>query len=248
MTASRPSRRDRTLRLPACAALLLAGAFVVASLVASPFASPSAAELHAQVPPEVPTTAEIQAQIPVPGSADWSAGYLMPGDRITIQVWRQPEFSGEFFVTEQGVIGHPIFRTIRVAWRNVEEVQPMIREFLLQFEQEPNVVVQTFFRVSVAGEVRQPNVHYLRPGTTLAQAVALAGGTTDRARNDRVVLRRAGRDHELNLGDPALPQRNWVVYSGDEIIVARRVSFFREYFLPAISVVGSVASIYRVFR
>ena len=172
----------------------------------------------------------------------------MPGDRITIQVWRQPEFSGDFFVTEQGVIGHPIFRTIQVAWRDVEEVQPMIREFLLQYEQEPNVVVEAFFRVSVAGEVRQPDVHYLRPGTTLAQAVSLAGGVNDRARTDRVTLRRGGQDYTLDLGDPALPQRNWVVYSGDEIIVSRRVSLFREYFLPVLSAAGSIASIYRVFR
>jgi protein involved in polysaccharide export with SLBB domain len=245
LTPSRPSRRDRAPRLPA---FLLAGALLFGA-----FGAP-AAELHAQVttqpPTQVPTPAELEARIPTPApaSATRSAGYLMPGDRVVIQVWRQPEFSGEFYVTEQGVIGHPILRNIRVAWRDVEEVQPLIREFLLEFEQDPNVVVETFFRVSVAGEVRQPNVQYLRPGTTLAQAVALAGGTTDRARNDRVILRRAGRDYELNLGDPALPQRNWVVYSGDEILVARRVSFFREYLLPAISVAGSIASLYRVFQ
>jgi polysaccharide biosynthesis/export protein len=222
---------------------------VVLALLAVPgmgLSSPTPAQ--AQEPPSADRPPAAQATLPVPGSGEWSAGYLQPGDRITIQVWRQPEFTGDFFVTEQGVIGHPIFRTIRVAWRNVEDVEPMIRQFLLQFEQEPNVVVETFFRVSVAGEVRQPNIHFLRPGTTLAQAVALAGGTTDRARNDRVTLRRGGRDFTLDLGDPALPQRNWVVYSGDEIIVARRVSVFREYVLPAISVLGSAASIYRVFR
>ena len=112
----------------------------------------------------VAAPASVQAQDTAPDER--SAGHLMPGDRVTIQVWRQPEFSGDFFVTEQGVIGHPIFRTIRVAWRNVEEVQPLVREFLLQYEQDPNVMVEAFFRVSVAGEVRQPSLYYLRPGTS----------------------------------------------------------------------------------
>ena len=235
MTVSRPFRRDRAPGVSACAALLLTGALL--------YAAPPA-----ELPAQVPTPAEIEALIPAPALLPLSAGHLLPGDRITIQVWRQPEFSGEFFVTEQGVIGHPILRNILVAWRSVEDVQPLIREFLLEFEQDPNVVVETFFRVSVAGEVRQPNIHFLRPGTTLAQAVALAGGTTDRARNDRVILRRDGRDYTLNLGDPSLPQRNWGIYSGDEIIVPRRVSFFREYFLPVLTAAGSIASLYRVFN
>jgi len=236
----------KSLGRPQLGGLALLALLALVAQMGMGLTSPTPAQ--AQEPPTADRPPGAQVTVPVPGSGEWSAGYLQPGDRVTIQVWRQPEFSGDFFVTEQGVIGHPIFRTIRVAWRNVEEVQPMIREFLLQFEQEPNVVVETFFRVSVAGEVRQPNIHFLRPGTTLAQAVALAGGTTDRARNDRVTLRRGGRDFTLDLGDPALPQRNWVVYSGDEIIVSRRVSVFREYVLPAISVLGSAASIYRVFR
>jgi len=240
LTPSSSPALGRSRRLPAvfAVALALALALLFAVAAATPVVAQDQDQDQGQAPAQVQGTA----------SGERSAGYLMPGDRITIQVWRQPEFSGEFFVTEQGVIGHPIFRTIRVAWRDVEEVQPLIREFLLQYEQEPNVVVEAFFRVSVAGEVRQPNVYYLRPGTTLAQAVSLAGGVNDRARTDRVTLRRAGRDYTLDLGDPALPQRNWVIYSGDEIIVSRRVSFFREYFLPVLSAAGSLASIYRVFR
>jgi hypothetical protein len=61
------------------------------------------------------------------------------------------------------------------------------------------------------------------------------------------VLRReaSGGQQELvvNLMDPA--QGTMLrIRSGDQIVVDRRRSFFREIVLPGLSVIGSIASIY----
>ena len=173
---------------------------------------------------------------------------LRPGDVIRIQVWRQPELSGDFFITGDGYIGHPLYRSIYAIARPVREVQESLRLFLLEFESEPNFVVEAFFQVAVGGQVRQPNVHALRPGTTVAEAVARAGGVTEQGRLDRVILRRDGREYRVDLTDAAGAMRLTTIRSGDEIVVLERTSRFRNYVLPVISVAGSIASIIRVIQ
>jgi len=173
---------------------------------------------------------------------------LRPGDAIRIQVWRQPEFSGEFAVTDQGVIAHPILRQVTVTDIPVREAEESVRRVLTMYESDPNLVVEPFFRIAVGGEVRAPNVHLLRPGTTVAEAVAAAGGHTERSALHRVILRRGNADYRIDLTDPALSLPHITVRSGDQIMVERDRSIFREYVLPTISVAGSLASIYRIFR
>jgi protein involved in polysaccharide export with SLBB domain len=172
---------------------------------------------------------------------------LRAGDLVRVQVWRQPELSGEFSVTEQGVVAHPLYREVTVAGRPLPEVTEALRLFLGRFETDPNLIVEPLFRVSVGGEVRQPNVHLLRPGTTVSEAVASSGGFTERAAARGVILRRGNADYRIDLTDPASSLPGTTVRSGDQIFVERERSIFREYVLPVITVAGSVASIYRVF-
>ena len=189
----------------------------------------SSGELAAQTPPESPEV-------------------LRTGDVLRVQVWRQAEFSGEFEVTDRGGIAHPLYREVTAAGRPVAEVEEAVRTFLEGFESTPNVVVQGLFRVAVGGQVRQPNVHLLRPGTTVAEAVAMTGGIDERGRLDRVILRRGEEEYRLDLTEMSGDSRQVTVRSGDEIVVERRTNMFREYVLPAVSFAGGLASIYRVFR
>jgi hypothetical protein len=48
----------------------------------------------------------------------------------------------------------------------------------------------------------------------------------------------------VNLLDPQGGSTAVRVHSGDQIVVERKRSFFREVFLPGLSVIGSAASIY----
>lgn len=162
---------------------------------------------------------------------------------LRIQVWRQPEFSGEFFITDDGFIGHPLFRSIYAVNRPISEVEEAVRLFLLDFESEPNFVMEPFFQVAVGGQVRQPNVHPLRPGTTVAEAVAIAGGVTDEGRLDRVILRRGRQQFRVDLTDAEGTARLTPIRSGDEIVVERRSHFFREYVLPFVYATGSILAI-----
>jgi polysaccharide biosynthesis/export protein len=73
--------------------------------------------------------------------------------------------------------------------------------------------------VFISGQVARPGEYPVRPGTTLRQALALAGGVTDRGSTRRIQVIRAvdGRETELRLGlhEPVRP--------GDTIVVRERL-------------------------
>src|SRR3954470_880821 len=176
---------------------------------------------------------------------------LSPGDSVRITVWRKPELSGDFIVGPDGTITHPLYRAVRVGGVPFSTAELNVRNFLARFEQDPQFVVEPLVRVAVSGEVGRPQVFALRPETSIADAVAQAGGPNQFGRRDRVrVLRRdpSGQQRELivNILDPEGAAAKIRVHSGDQIVVDRRRSFFRDVFLPALGVLGSAASIYLV--
>jgi polysaccharide export outer membrane protein len=176
---------------------------------------------------------------------------LAPGDSVRVVVWRKPEMSGDFIVAPDGSITHPLYRTVRVGGIPFATAEANLRSFLARFEQDPQFVLEPLVRVAVSGEVGRPQVFAVRPETSIAEAVAQAGGPTAVGKRDKVrVLRKdpSGRQREfqVNLLDPEGNSSSLRVHSGDQIVIDRRKSFFRDIFLPALSVVGSAASIYIV--
>jgi polysaccharide export outer membrane protein len=188
----------------------------------------------------------VLAQSPPPTSEQIT---LAPGDSIRVVVWRKPEMSGDFIVGPDGVITHPLYQAVRVGGVPFATAQANLRTFLARFEQDPQFIAEPLVRVAISGEVGRPQVFALRPETSIADAVAQAGGPNQYANRDRVrVLRKeaGGRQRELyvDLLDPEGSSATVRVRSGDQIVVDRRRSFFREIFLPGLSVIGSAASIY----
>ena len=178
-----------------------------------------------------------------PQGASLGEQTLRPGDAIRLQVWRMPEFTGDFAIDADGRILHPRFDTVRVAGVVLSVVESRIRQVLDREQAGVQFVFQPLFNVGIEGEVERPTVERVPLGTTVGQAIAAAGGLTDFARFDRVRLVRAGTVTTLDLRSPtsaglALPLR-----SGDRIIVDRRGRRVSEYFVPIVSVLGTAASI-----
>jgi len=175
---------------------------------------------------------------------------LSPGDSVRIVVWRKPEMSGDFIVGPDGTITHPLYQAVRVGGIPFSTAQTNVRAFLGRFEQDPQFVVEPLIRIAISGEVGRPQVMAVRPETTIGEAVAQAGGPNQFANRGHVrILRREGtsqaqREFYVDLSEPSKANLSLRVRSGDQIVVDRRRSFFRDIFLPGLSVVGSVASIY----
>jgi polysaccharide export outer membrane protein len=173
---------------------------------------------------------------------------LTPGDSVRVVVWRRPEFSGDFVVAPNGTITHPLYRTVIVGGVPFATAEANLRRFLARFEENPEFVMEPLVRVSVSGEVDRPRVYALRPETSLAEAVAVAGGATRDGDRGRVRILRTEpggqtREFIVNLNDPAAGAGKGPVLSGDQIVVDRKRSFLRDFLLPTLGVIGSIASI-----
>jgi protein involved in polysaccharide export with SLBB domain len=175
------------------------------------------------------------------------APVLQPGDAVRITVWRDSAMSGEFAIAADGSLRHPVYRTLRVAGVPLPDVEARIRTFLTRYQTEPQFVAEPLVRVTVGGEAARPALYYLSPELTIAQAMALAGGSTERGRTDRVRLITGGRVQSIKLdgrdAGGSLPVR-----SGDQLIVERRGSLFRDIVAPLFAIAGSAAAIITVTR
>ena len=171
---------------------------------------------------------------------------LNPGDVVRITVWRKPELSGDFVIAGDGTVSHPLYRTVRVTGISLSAVDARLREFLATLEANPQFVVEPLLRVAVAGEVRQPNLYNLRPETSLTQAVAIAGGTTERGRRDRVVLVRESREMTVDLRRPDQSGAGMLIQSGDQIVVEHQRSVW-DAVGPIVSILGATAAIVSVY-
>lgn len=174
---------------------------------------------------------------------------LRPGDVVRIVVWRQPELSGEFEVMGDSTIAHPLFRKTRVVGVPFAVAEERVRTTLERFEKNPEFLVEPLVRVTVGGEVRQPNVYRLRPQATIAEAIAVAGGVTEIGRMDEVKLFRAGRELVIDLRQPHVGLPATPVKSGDQFFVprSRRGNILQEYVAPLASVFGALGIVVSIF-
>lgn len=171
---------------------------------------------------------------------------LRPGDAVRITVWRRPELSGEFVVDGGGALAHPLYRALQVTDVPLSVAEGRLKSFLTTFESNPSFAFEPLLRVTVSGEVTRPNLYSLRPETSIAQAIAIAGGPTARARVERVRLIRDGTTSIVDLSRPDAGLAQTRVRSGDQIQLDLRRSVFRDYVTPALTLTGATAAILNV--
>ncbi len=193
-----------------------------------------------------PEAAAAQASAPRAVRAAGDTTALAPGDVVRITVWRKEELSGEFVVTGKGTVAHPLYRDVQVVGIPLSMVESRLRTVLEKYEANPQFVVEPLLRVAVGGEVRLPNLYNLRPETSLSQAVALAGGPTERGRRDRLMLIRAGSEISVDLRRIDVTGAGMPIRSGDQITVERNSAVFRDFIAPTVSLLGAAAAIVSV--
>jgi len=118
---------------------------------------------------------------------------LESGDQIYIQVFDEPDLTMETTVGQSGTINYSYLGSIAVAGQSAEQLTDTITAKLRDgFLHNPsvNVTVMKYRAFFVNGEVRSPGSYGYEPGLTLAKAVSLAGGMTDRASRRKITLTR----------------------------------------------------------
>lgn len=178
---------------------------------------------------------------------DPSLGGLSPGDQIRIMVWRNAELSGDFFVAADGTVTHPIYREVRVTGVPMAQVEERLRTFLTRYTTNPQFVIMALVRIVMGGEVRNPNIYSVPPQTTITQAIAVAGGPTDRANLSRVRIFREGQQVVVDLTRPDTDVGLLQIRSGDQILISRSRNVFRDVIGPVASTAGLFVGLANIF-
>lgn len=170
---------------------------------------------------------------------------LRPGDALRVTVWGHPELSGDFRVAPDSSLVQPVYQSMKVAGEPLAVVRERLHKVLATYEEGVQFVIEPLVAVTVAGEVRQPNLYHLEQGTTIAQAIAHAGGPTELGRLDKVRVIRRDTTLAVNLGNGYSRYAALQVASGDQILVARRsnFSFLRDVMYPLTSLTAAVAAV-----
>jgi polysaccharide export outer membrane protein len=119
-------------------------------------------------------------------------------DVLDVAVWRDPDLSRTVPVRPDGFITMPLIGEVKAVGLTPDELAEDLKKKLAPYVQEPRltVIVREVHssRVFVTGEVTHPGAYPLRGRVSLVQAIALAGGFTDFADSDRILLIRTGED------------------------------------------------------
>jgi polysaccharide export outer membrane protein len=203
-------------------------------------------EFHVEARSGVPTYLQIVQQV----RQSVRLGVLRPGDQLKIAVYRDKELSGDYLIDARGFVQIPGVGVVRAAGLDPTQVHDqIIKALLARGFATPEVAVQPLMRVSVLGEVRQPGLHPVDPGTSLLQLVTLAGGPTDQAdlRHTRVI--REGRAFNVDLESALRGSASGrvVLYSNDVVVIGKRRAMTRESVLVATSLLTSLVTIANFF-
>ncbi|MCC7176491.1 MAG: polysaccharide export protein [Bryobacterales bacterium] len=116
----------------------------------------------------------------LPGvSMDYKIG---PGDGLIVTVVELPELSGNYTVSNAGVLTMPLIGAINIAEKTAEEIELLIAERLKerQLLRRPEVLVDVTHyvakRIYILGEVDKAGEYSMSQQLTLMDAILIAGG------------------------------------------------------------------------
>lgn len=147
-------------------------------------------------------------------------------DVVSIAVWKNPELSTTVPVRPDGKVSVPLVGEVDVAGKTPAAFQEELTQKFARFVTAPGVsVVVTEIhsrRVYVMGEVGQSGAYDIFQPTRLMQILALAGGLTEYAKKDEVVILRGQTRLVASIKAISSGRRladNLLLQPGDTVVV-----------------------------
>ena len=124
-----------------------------------------------------------------------------PDDILAVNVWKETEISRSVPVRPDGKISLPLIGDLPASGRTPVQLQRDIKQQLLAYLSNPEVtvVVQEVksHKFNIVGEVQKPGSYVMSGPMTVLDAIAVAGGLRDFAKETRIYVLRA-----TNTGSP----------------------------------------------
>jgi polysaccharide biosynthesis/export protein len=146
---------------------------------------------------------------------------LRPSDQLRIKVYNEDSISGDYQVDSAGFISIPLAGRVRAGGRTTAQLEQAIASQLNRGvikNPRVNVQISSHAPFYIHGEVKRAGEFPYRPGLTVSDAVATAGGFTYRANEQHAFVRRAGANAEIIYSLAARVP----IYPGDNIRIPER--------------------------
>lgn len=119
--------------------------------------------------------------------------YIGPQDLLEISVFQVEDLNRTVRVNSQGQVSLPLVGTVQAGGKTVQQLEVHIAQLFSEtYLQDPQVTVFvkefTSQRVTLEGQIKNPGIYPLTGRTSLLQALAMAGGVTDLANLQGIVV------------------------------------------------------------
>ncbi|EGQ7933485.1 polysaccharide biosynthesis/export family protein [Vibrio vulnificus] len=147
--------------------------------------------------------------------------HLGTGDKIEIIVYGEDDLSMKLKIGKAGLVNFPYIGEVKLTGRTPSEIETEIENRLRgDYLLNPMVTVnlESFRLFYISGEVEQPNGYEYQPRLTVEQAIAMAGGLTDRADKGDINIRSGSTleliedvelTHPVNPGDTVIVEQSF---------------------------------------
>jgi len=159
--------------------------------------------------------AQSQAQVEAPDPP------VLPGDVVSLEVWREEELTGWFLVDQHFLVTLPLIGEIDVRGETELSLRARVRSLMQVELRNPSIQVFVLKRVRVLGAVIEPGIFHVGATMSVADALASAGGRTPTAQQGQVRLRRDGELFDIDVFEDARLS-DLAVQTGDELLVPEK--------------------------
>lgn len=178
--------------------------------------------------PQAGATQRSGAPAPAPAvSPDYVIG---PTDVLSIVFWGDRDLSTEVTVRPDGKISLPLLNDVVAAGQTPEQLRHRLADAARRFVQSPvvTVVVRQVNnnRAFITGQVAHPGPYVLSGPTTVLQLIAMAGGFTEFAKKNEVLITRIENGTQVAFSfsyDDVVKRRdlrqNLILRAGDTVVV-----------------------------
>lgn len=133
------------------------------------------------------------SQLPTPAQVRTVA--LAPFDSVEIAVLQDPSLNGTYAIDGEGNLAFPYLGTVAAEGLTSAQLATLLRRGLADgYINRPEVNVQSDIQqelnVSFGGEVNKPGNYTIAAASTLLRGVNAAGGTTEYAKSDDILIMR----------------------------------------------------------
>src|ERR1700722_1223793 len=145
-----------------------------------------------------PPAAVAPADKPAEGTHSDSSYIIGANDVLAVSVWKEPDVSRSVPVRSDGKISLPLVGELQASGQTPRQLEQEITKKLQSYISEPEVTVMVTDsksqKVNIMGMVSKPGAYLLTSSTTVLDAIAMAGGFKDFAKQKSIYVLRQSTD------------------------------------------------------